>query len=85
MGVTFEEETQFQTTRSASSVRGLTAWVIQKKLASDEKSANMLLLGVVGACILISIVVFTVLMGDSRQLTDAERLRQQQSTPLPRR
>lgn len=85
MGVAFEEETQYQTVRSPSSARGLTAWVIQKKLTSDEKSANMLLLGVVGACILISVVVLTVLMGDSRQLTDAERLRQERSTPLPRR
>lgn len=85
MGVTFEEERQFEATRQVSKDRSITAWVIQKKLAQDEKSANMLLLGVVGACILLSVLVFVFLMGNSNQLTDAERLRHERSTPLPRR
>ena len=84
--VSFEEEQQLASAPLASrGPKGIAGWLIKSKLAKDEKSANTLMLIIVGACIVVAAMVFFFMGGDDRSLTDAERLRLEQSTPRPPR
>jgi len=84
--VSFEEEQQLASGPIVSrGPKGIAGWLIKSKLAKDEKSANTVMLITVGLCIVAAGVLFMLMGGDERPLTDAERFRLQQSTPLPPR
>lgn len=84
--VSFTEEQQLTTTPSAARGKGgITGWVIKAGLAKDEKSAGTVMLIGVGVCIGLAVLFFMLAGGSDRALTDTERLRNEQTTPLPRR
>lgn len=84
--VSFQEEQQLQSRPIASAgAKGITGWLIRHKLAKDEKSANTVMLVIIGVCVAIAIASFLFMGGEQRPLTDAEKFRLEQSTPLPRR
>ena len=84
--VSFEEEQQLATGPIASrGPKGITGWLIKTKLAKDEKSASTVMLIIVGVCVVVAGGIFFLMGGDDRPLTDAEKFRLEQSTPLPPR
>lgn len=84
--VSFEEEQSLASGPIASrKSRGITGWLIATKLAKDEKSATTVMLGIVGLCVVVAGAFFVMAGGDSRPLTESEKFRLEQSTPLPSR
>ncbi len=84
--VSFEEEQQLASGPIASSgPKGISGWLIKSKLAKDEKSANTVMLGIIGLCIVVAVAFFVMMGGDDRPLTDSEKFRLEQSTPRPSR
>jgi hypothetical protein len=62
------------------------AWLVARGMARTEKEANMLLLGVAGVAAVLAVIIFLFSLGGegAPPVTDAERLRNELSTPLPR-
>lgn len=84
--VSFEEEQQLASAPIASRApKGIVGMLIKSGLAKDEKSANTVMLIIVGICIVAAGAVFMLMGSGERPLTDAERFRLEQSTPLPSR
>lgn len=81
--ISFDEEQPVRTVASVGP-HGMAAWMIRNKFAKDEKSANMLLIGVVAVCVAIVAIVLFLNAGGKGTLDAAERARLEQSTPLPR-
>lgn len=82
-GISFDEEQPVRAT-TAIGPQGMSAWMIRNKFAKDEKSANMMLISVVIACVSIVGLLLFMNTGGNSSLDAAERMRLEQSTPLPR-
>lgn len=84
--VSFEEEQQLQQPIASAGPRGITGFLIKHKLAKDQKSANTVMLAIIGICVVAAIAAFAFMGGDVRTTpTNAEKFRLEQSTPLPPR
>ena len=84
--ISFTEEQQLSATAPLSRARGgITGWVIKAGLAKDEKSAGTVMLIIVGVCIALAILFFVFVGVNEQALTETERQRNEQTTPLPRR
>lgn len=84
--VSFEEEQSLASSPLVSrGPRGIAGWLIRSRLAKDEKSATTIMLGIVALCVVVAVTFFVLMGGDDRPLSDAEKFRLEQSTPLPPR
>jgi hypothetical protein len=87
-GVQFSEEEGIQP-RAASAPRAskAAAWLVARGVARTEKEANMMLLGGAIIVIILAAIIFVASLGTSGAppVTDAERLRNELSTPPPKR
>jgi len=81
--ISFDEEQPVRTVASVGP-HGMAAWMIQNKFAKDEKSANIILIGVVVVCVVTVALLLFMNTGGKSTIDAAERLRLEQSTTIPR-
>lgn len=82
--VTFDAEADIKQAHPVQkSSAGMTAWMVSKKFAKDETQANYILLGILGVCVVITGFSLMNLFGGGSTVDPEERMRLEQSTPLP--
>ena len=86
-GVQFsEDEIARPRAVSAPAASKVAAWLIARGIARTEKEANVMLLAAGGVAAALAVVIFFLSLdsGGAPPVTDAERLRNELSTPVPK-
>ena len=82
--VTFDSEADLaRPVPTQKSSAGITAWLIAKKFAKDEKQANYVLIGILVTCLVITGFALANLFNTGASIDAEERMRLEESTRLP--
>lgn len=85
--VTFDEDSSLSAPRSQLRVQTarLALWLVEKKIAENVAQANLILLGVAGVSLVVTLVLIFSGSSPAKPPTAEERAYLEASTPAPRR